>query len=398
MRIAHLIPQFYPRVGGAEVCVHNICSKLSGSGHQAVVVTTSPPPKNPPNLPYKIEYLWEKTCGMFRRLPKFIGSRYLNYALGKLQDKYSFDLWQVTNGWPLGAFAVDFFRNQKIPCVLRCCGEDIQKYSQIGYGVRLDIRIDKIIKEKFPRFNSFVALTPSVKYEYNNIGIPDEKIRIIPNGADTSKFLKLSDGKKDEVRKKFQLKYPPSYPLILTVGRYHPKKGFDIIPEIASLLNQRGIAFNWIIAGRGTKNILHKYPKAKDIGVCPVEDFSGICEEDVFDLPSGDLIELYCASDIFVLPTLIETFGMVLVEAMAAGLPVITTDAPGVRDVVCDGKEGLITPVGDVNSLADKIELLLKDKLLHNNLKKGALESSKKYDWDNVCRMYLELYENTILT
>lgn len=394
MKIAQLIPQFYPHVGGAEVCIHNICSKLSEMGHEAVVITTSKAPENPPNLPYKIEYLWSKTCGMFRRLPWFIGNLYLDYELARLQKKYSFDLWQVTNGWPLGAFAIDFFKAHKIPCVLRCCGDDIQKYEQIQYGVRLNSNVDDVIKKKFPLFSSFVALTNSVKYEYNQLGIPDEKIRIIPNGVNTLKFSKLSEEKKNKI--KANLALDPNYPLILTVGRYHPKKGFDIIPKVVELLSQRNIVLNWVVVGRNTKKILENYCKDRNDNIYPIENFSATFSNELFELPPKKLIELYCASDIFVFPTLLETFGMVLVEAMAAGLPIITTDAPGVRDVVIDGKQGLVAPVADEKALADKIETLLKNLSLRQKLSRTSLESSKKYDWNNVCHQYLDLYKKIV--
>lgn len=395
MKIAHLIPQFYPHVGGAEVCVHNICSKLSEMGHEAVVITTSSPPENPPKLPYKIEYLWSKTCGMFRRLPWFIGNSYLHYELARLQKKYSFDLWQVTNGWPLGAFAIDFFKAHKIPCVLRCCGDDIQKCEQIQYGVRLNLSIDKIIQEKYPLFSSFVALTSSVKSEYQILGISNDKICIIPNGVDTCKFSKLTEKRKNEIRKSLQLK-DPNLPLILTVGRYHPKKGFDIIPKVVELLSQRNIVLNWVVVGRNTKKILENYCKDRNDNIYPIENFSATFSNELFELPPKKLIELYCASDIFVFPTLLETFGMVLVEAMAAGLPIITTNAPGVRDVVIDGKEGLVAPIADEKALADKIETLLKNSLLRQKLTRTSLESSKKYDWNNVCHQYLDLYKKIV--
>jgi len=393
MKIAQLIPQFYRRIGGAEICIHNVCKALSENGHEAVVITSTAPPENPPVLPYQIEYLWPKTCGLFRRLPHVVGNTYLRYSLARLQRKHNFDLWQVTNGWPLGVFAVDFFKKNNIPCVLRCCGEDIQTFPQINYGVRLNKSVDRLIKEKFPLFDAFVSLTPSVKEEYFKLGIPDEKIRIIPNGTDTAKFAKLSDEKRSDIRKKIGVVKLDS-PLILTVGRYHPKKGFDSIPHIAKSLKERGIDFNWIIAGRNVCEIRRKYPYSESVGIFFLEKFATTGGQEVFNLPSQELIDIYCASDIFALPTLIETFGMVLVEAMAAGLPIITTDAPGVRDVINDGAEGFKVEAGNSDKFAEKLAVVIKDERTAEKFSAQSRASSKAYDWKIVAQKYLDFYQD----
>jgi glycosyltransferase involved in cell wall biosynthesis len=397
MKIAHLIPQFYPHIGGAEVCIHNVCRTLSESGHEAVVVTTSCPPQNPPELSYQIEYLWDKTCGMFRKLPYFLGSAYLHHSLKRLQEKHSFDLWQVTNGWPLGAFAVDFFRKNNIPCVLRCCGEDIQKFPEINYGVRLDKKIDVIIRKKFPLFDAFVALTPTVKEEYIQIGVSEEKIRMIPNGADTIKFRHSKENGMDmlDIREKYDV---GEGKLILTTGRYHPKKGFDLIPEIARLLKSENLNFKWIVAGPLVSQIPKKFPECERLGVICSEEFAK-SDRTSFNLPPSGLVNLYCASDIYVLPTLLETFGMVLVEAMAAGLPIVTTDAPGVKDVIRDGYDGIKVPAGSAISIAEAVKKIMFDSELCKSLSRNAiLTAEEEYEWENVVAKYLSLYEDTFNT
>ncbi|MFA6568408.1 MAG: glycosyltransferase family 4 protein [Victivallales bacterium] len=394
MKIAHLIAQFYPYLGGAEICVHNVCESLSKSGHGATVICTTPPSDKKPDVNYEIIHIHPKTCGLLRKAP-FIGKFYLEYELSRLQRKHKFDLWQVTMGYPLGIYAVDFFRKNKIPCVLRCCGEDIQKYPEIGYGYRLDKKADSLVKEKYPLFDGFVALTPSVMEEYLALGIPEDKIRIIPNGVNTAKFAEIrmrSD--KTAVRRKYGLS--ENKLLILTVGRYHPKKGFDEIPEIAEVLTDKNITFDWAVAGKNCGQIAAKFPDCLKNGVKTVESLAKSGGE-VFSLPSAELIELYCAADIFVLPTLIETFGMVLVEAMAAGLPIVTTDAPGVRDVISDGVNGLKSPVGDPNAIAGLIAQIIRDKALSCKLSENSIRHSREfYDWEIVCEQYLDLYQDVV--
>lgn len=393
MKIAHLIAQFYPYLGGAEICVHNVCESLSGAGHSATVICTTPPSDKKPDVHYEIIHIHPKTCGLLRKAP-MLGKLYLEYALSRLQEKNKFDLWQVTMGYPLGIYAVDFFRKNRIPCILRCCGEDIQKYPEIGYGYRLDAKADALVKKKYPLFNGFVALTPSVREEYLALGIPEDKIRIIPNGVNTAKFAEVRmKSDKAAVRNKYGLSVDK--PLIITVGRYHPKKGFDEIPEIARILTEMKIGFDWVVVGKNCGQISTKFPDCAGNGVKTVESLAKSGGE-VFSLPSTELLELYCAADIFVLPTLIETFGMVLVEAMAAGLPIVTTDAPGVRDVISEGVNGLKAAVKDTGAIAGLIAKILNEKDLSRRLSENSiLQSRQNYDWETVTGKYLNLYKDT---
>lgn len=395
MKIAHLIPQFYPYLGGAEICVHNICATLAEQGHEAYVITTTPKPEEKLSVHYNIIHISRKTCGMFRRIP-FIGKIYLNMMLARLQKKYKFDLWQVTMGYPLGLYAVDFFRKNNIPCILRCCGEDIQVYPEINYGYRLDKAIDGMVTDKFPLYDGLVALTPSVKEEYLKIGIDGKKIKIISNGVDNKRFKKCDEAKCEAVRNSFGIVPGSGKIMLLTVGRYHPKKGFDLIPGIAAELRKKGLDFVWVIAGKKTGEILKKFPQAASNGVVTVEKFA-TASEDRFSLPSDGLIDLYCAADIFVLPTLIETFGMVLVEAMAAGLPIVTTEAPGVKDVISHGVNGLKATPGDTAGIAELILKVLNDGELKAKLSSNSLsEAEKIYDWKAVTGKYIEFYNEII--
>lgn len=392
MKIAHLVSQFYPYVGGAEICSHNVCKTLVKEGHKAVIVTTAFEPDTGLELPYEVECLWNRTCGLLQKAP-FLGKRYLHRQLAKLQKKHHFDMWQVTNGYPLGIYAIDFFRKNNIPCLLRCCGEDIQKYPEINYGYRLDDKIDALVREKYPLFDGFSALTQTVKEEYIALGMPEEKIRIIPNGEDFVRFTKgrFNQAKICEVRKKYGV---GSKKLILTTGRYHPKKGYDLIPEIAVALKERNIDFVWVVAGNKTPILLEKYPQCSQLGIFCSDGYIKSDSDDAFALPPESLVNLYCAADIFVLPTLMETFGMVLVEAMAAGIPLVTTDAPGVKDVVEDGESGIQAKAGDIESIVQNIVDVLNNQELSAKLVANGLSLAEDfYDWNEVSAKYLDFYK-----
>ena len=256
--------------------------------------------------------------------------------------------------------------------------------------MRLDEEIDALVTETFGLYDGYVALTESVKNEYLKLGISEDKIRIIPNGVNLAKFASLTTEGKDKIRKDFGLS--ESQILIITVGRYHPKKGFDLIPDIAKKLKENGTDFKWVIVGRNVCEIRKKHPDCESLGIIFVEKFANSAGKDVFSLPSQELIELYCSADIFAFPTLIETFGMVLVEAMAAGLPIVTTEAEGVKDVIQNEINGVKSEPGNTVKFTELLQKVITDNELRQKLIKGSLESSKRYDWNKVVSEYIDFY------
>ena len=155
--------------------------------------------------------------------------------------------------------------------------------------------------------------------------------------------------------------------------------------------------FVWVIAGNNTPELLSKFPECEELGIICTEEYTRSDSENAFSLPPNSLIELYCAADIYVLPTLIETFGMVLVEAMAAGLPILTTDAPGVKDVIQEGVNGLKLPVKDNSAMSDQIIELFQNSELSEKLSQTSLSMAKEiYDWKIVTGKYIKLYQKVI--
>jgi len=120
-------------------------------------------------------------------------------------------------------------------------------------------------------------------------------------------------------------------------------------------------------------------------------------ERIIFVPHSSNLWEYYAASDIFVFPTIYEPFGLVIVEAMASGLPVITSRVAGAAALIIDGVNGLLLRASsDVNGLAAKIELLLSNAELRKTMGERARETAEKFSWDQVAQKTLEVY-NTVL-
>ena len=107
-------------------------------------------------------------------------------------------------------------------------------------------------------------------------------------------------------------------------------------------------------------------------------------------------MDYYRAADIFVLPSLIETLGIVILEAMAAGLAVVATDVPGCRDVVRDGRNGLLVPPRDSKALAGAVKKLVDDSALRKKLTTSAAESSCERSWGKVAESYADLFAELV--
>src|SRR2546425_4595012 len=113
-------------------------------------------------------------------------------------------------------------------------------------------------------------------------------------------------------------------------------------------------------------------------------------------LPRDEVIQAYASADIFVLPSLFEPFGIVLLEAMAAGLPVVASAVGGIVDVVADGKTGLLVPPGKPLALAAGLEQLVSDSSLRARMAGEARRRVSGYSWDLIVPRVVEVYREAI--
>ena len=393
MRIAFLAYSSLPLIGGSQVFVYNVVRGLLSRSHEVHVF-----------LPYRY---WRGFSRLIRHrklrvvpILRFEGlatryvPRLISWSLLLRQIIYKYDVWQVIGAYPAGYVCRSLCG--KVPLVLRSHGDDIQKEATLGYGLRRDPLIEERIKAALSFMTRMVALTSSVKTCYQELGVSEDRIAEIPNGVDLPEFRRPF--RRADVRADMGIS-EQAY-LILSIGRYHLKKGYEYIPEAADVLKQKGYNFKWFIVGKG---VLRLIPQVSEMGLekyVVLREELGVEKESedssTVTMPAKALISLYRSADVFVMPSLLETFGMVLIEAMAAGIPVVTTNSPGCKDVVINEINGLQAEAGDAGSLAVCIERLLNDQSLSRKLRENALEMVKKYDWNNVVKRYEDLYYEII--
>lgn len=385
MKIAHLIHHFADSLGGLEICAHNVGQRLAARGDDVTLYCTAPH-----RLSFRPPYAVRPFLKLYKVRQTYPLSKYLAWAyIWREQRHHRYDLWQVSGGYPYGAYLIGLFRCLGVPAVLRCSGEDIQTDPALGYGYRLDPALDRLIAASYPRYDALVAITETVRREYLALGVPEERIALIPNGADIERIENAPVT--SDVRARHGI--PPQAQVLVTVGRNHPKKNYRIIPGLLAGLLGAGHDAWWIVAGRGCSAIpddglpekwRHRLVRVEEIGPPPRD----------FILPSNALVAYYKAADVFVMPSLLETFGIVLIEALAAGLPVVAFDVPGVHDVARP-EVARLCPAGDVAAMASAVESAL-DASGDDDARRKRLAYAADYSWDRAAAIYRALYARLI--
>ena len=213
--------------------------------------------------------------------------------------------------------------------------------------------------------------------------VPAERITVIPLGVDLEQF---TPGDRAAARARLNLEQwgiAGDDRLLLAVGRIEPLKGLDILIRALAQLNERplpdGGAVLAIIGGddRAETDIARLRALAEDLGVADAVYFLG-------PRPHEALPDFYRAADVVVVPSFYESFGLVAVEAMASGVPVVASRVGGLASTVADGRTGYLIAWRCPEPFAEKIEVLLRNEQLRAALGAGAAERMRTYSWDAV--------------
>lgn len=223
------------------------------------------------------------------------------------------------------------------------------------------------IFEKLTRYfvKHYLANSESVKnYYIKNIGVPREKITVIPNGIDVAYYQSLE--RNENLRIEFDIN--PDETAIICVANLHINKGHQYLLEAFEEVYKDNQKTKLLLVGDGEekKNLLEQ-----------IEDYDS--KNNILFLGKrNDVPEFLKISDIFVLPTLFEGMSNAIIEAMAAGVPVITTDIPENRDLIENEKTGILFPVKNIHRLIEAIKSLMTDPDLRKQLGQNSRQSIEK--------------------
>lgn len=387
MKIAGIIFESLAKAGGYEIFTYNLFCALARRGHEVRLYLPHRELRKRGDfyraLPFPAAAMLPKTRSLLSRAPWL-----LQQHLSREQARTGFHVWQAMGAYP------EAWTMLKVaaPKVLRCYGEDVQTDAGLGYGMRLDPKLEPRVLQGVRSMDRVVAMTGSLAGLLTSLGVPDERIARIPNGIDAARLAGPRDT--SAVRRAWDV--PMHTLLLLTVGRNHPKKGFETIPCMAARLKNAGLDFVWLVVGGATERLQPAIDSAGVQGmVRPVRSLGALntaMDPQRLQLPVDELIDLYAAADLFVLPSRLEGFSRVLIEAMAAGLPVVTTDAPGCGEVFTHGDQGLVCPVGDTEAMSALVRELLVDEQRRARMAGAARTHAARFDWDRVAEQYETLY------
>jgi glycosyltransferase involved in cell wall biosynthesis len=237
------------------------------------------------------------------------------------------------------------------------------------------------------------AISRGVHETYRSLGVPEERIRDIPNGVDVARIAH-HDVDRGMVRRELGVR--PDADVVLTVCRNEPlAKGLDLIPAIAATVAARHPRARWLVVGAvgGRLSFEIEQRGLADIVTLVPEQRSRVARE---SLPGDSMLDLYRASDVFCLPSRIEGLPLVVLEAMAAGMPVVSTDVPGCRDLVDPGNTGLLATSDDADALAACVIQLLTDSAARSRMGARARERAWRFAWSEVAPEYERAYADVI--
>jgi glycosyltransferase involved in cell wall biosynthesis len=374
MRIAIFTPSFLPKASGAEIFHHSLASRLAAAGHEVTLVV---PRKNVRmlrqfgvSLSYGLVPFPANLWSYFKRsIP--LTFRLTDFFLSRLQARYRFDLWHGVMTWPTGITLIHW-----------------QTDADNQVGVRLNPIADRLIRRYLPRAPRLISLSESISREYQALGVSVDRIDLIPNAVDVSRFRRRID--RSTVRRSIGLR--PEAFLFLSVGRNSPQKDYPTLLAAARELKREGQPLQWLIVGRDTEALQVSAPElGTDLQTREIR-FTG----SNLDFPPESLIDLYLSADAFVMASVMEGFSTALLDAMAAGLPIIATDAPGCREMVRFGQDAFLVPPGNTTEMAAAMRRFSLDGPLRRQYASQAAARAADFDWSVVVAQYEHSYRQVI--
>jgi D-inositol-3-phosphate glycosyltransferase len=389
--------------GGMNVYVRDLSCELGRRGLTVDVFTRLQDPEVPqigtlgvnarvihikagPEAPYDKNLVYDHIHEFTGNLKEFIEREKIAYHL--IHSHY----------WLSGLVARQLQREWKIPAIqmFHTLGQLKNQVAKNAAESEMPERIETE-REIMGFADRLVAASPLEKAQMIWLyGADPGKIEVIPCGVDLNLFHPLP---REEAHA--YLEMPQHHKMVLFVGRIEPLKGIDVLIEAMALvlrdMNQLRDEICLCVIGGDPDADGDKMDREMDrlqkmrekLGIADVVTFLGKRDQDI--LPYH-----YSAAEVCVVPSHYESFGMVALEAMACGTPVIASRVGGLTFTVKDGHTGFLVPNDDPQALAEKLRLLLTNEDLRRQMGHQATRLAKRYSWATVAGQITALYRDLI--
>ena len=365
----------YPTFGGSGVIATELGLSLSKENHEVHFVTYK--------QPVRLESINPLINFHEVILPKYDLFKYEPYELA-LSNKLveviranNIDLMHVHYAIPhaYAAFmAQKMLEDQgfRVPIVTTLHGTDITLVGNLPvYKTSVNFSIN----------SSDYITTVSDSLKKNTLELFDinKEITVIPNFIDFSKYENLSDPcERSVIAKKDEL-------VITHISNFRPlKRVIDVMKIFKKLRSKLNVRLIMIGDGPDKEKAL-RYAKKHQLN-----------KYTVFLGNSNEIDKILCFTDLFLLPSEKESFGLSALEAMVHKVPVVCSDAGGLSEVVENGVSGFLCPVGDINQMTNRSIEILSDQKKHAEFKNNAFDRAKKFDIKNILPKYINIYQKAI--
>jgi glycosyltransferase involved in cell wall biosynthesis len=278
-----------------------------------------------------------------------------------------YDLVHAFFGFPTGWLC--YKSADKLPYIISLRGSDVP-----GYNIRLGLDY-KLLAGLFRRIWSSASMVVANSRGLQELALqfmPDSDIKVIPNGIDTEKFYPSE-------------KHKPAKPLqVLTVCRLITRKRIDLLIEAAGLTRESGFDVRLNIAGEG--NLMGKLRGlTRTLKAADIVNFMG-------RVPAERMPQVYRDNDIFAMSSAHEGMSNAMLEAMASGLPIITTHCEGIEELI--NGNGIVVEKAETSEIAAAIKKLAGDEDAYKKMSVSARKRSEQFGWKSVAEAYLACYDS----
>jgi glycosyltransferase involved in cell wall biosynthesis len=364
---------FLPITGGGEFVVHHLANQWCKQGHEVCVFNSLTAEATHPEALYGVErykIMRGATRFGYHRFPWVNVS---TKSLNRLINKFNPDVISGHFAIPVAFYLANLKPARK--WIITSHGADV--VAGLPDSQRELYHVDDLLGTVLNKATAVVSISQIAQESIEQLGVDKSRIKYIPNGADIEKFSNRVDP-----NFKHENSIPNDAKFMLTIARNSAQKnlllGIKAFAEIAETLP----GLYYVIAGPGTTNLtshINGYGLQNRI----------ITRE---RLMGDELIAAYQQADIFLSTSYWEFCPLVILESMAAGLPLIATNVPGNIDLIEDGVNGVLVESNNHIDVAQAISKLMNDPSLCQSLKRANLEKVKSYSWDHISKRYLELF------
>lgn len=370
MRVALVGDEYYPDISGVPRYAFELSRHLVSLGIEPVVITHA----------HAGQPEEEVICGVrIRRIPglilnpphraasPFLFRRCHAYIReGRFDVVHGLDIYSS-----MAEMAILSARKHHIPSVLTCHSAN-ESYPSVS--------LQRPVLFPIRKANAVIAVSRASARFCRWLGVASQRIVVIPNGVDLSSFNQKQDG--TLMRGKLGL---DTQPVVMTalrlIKRKNPARLVAVFPEVLEVIPEAKL----VIAGSGPEEA----NLTRQIKRLAITDSVFL----VGGLQKAEIAPLMARADVFVMPSRAEAFGLSLLEAAAAGLPVVCPNAGGIPEVFRDNLDAVLYPPGDDRAIARAIIRLIRNKELANKLRRNAVGTASRLTWEKTAKRTLQVYE-----